>query len=624
MEDMIHAGFLINRFRNLLYIMKTGPLLIDLIKTIPLIKKPAHAAYENEKSINPAYCDLEHSSPLCPHEKKIWVLRGDLIFAVGAKNAYTTRGNTKITDVFDTSLHKYLDLGDRYGHPSLTIPEQNYDGSAYSAGWLYQHSNRLEVFLHSGRYHNKGITILQQRYLERYISMQIMSAYGEQDVIFFDYEDPNEISLFLTGNLFSSDKSRRTYSPATIKNKTLLDLAIEHEDDNVAIRLFEAGAKTSSAINGEKHIIHILARNGLLNYMQTLIERAPELIHLKDRYQRTPLLCAASRGYCDVVNYLITQGANVNLETQLPVEEKAQTENDFSPLDWAIKGGHVTTIILLMNSGAKAHHAHTRVKNKLIIYLIKAGSLGGVQLLVKSNPALINAIDKYGYALLHYAAYYAQNEIVRYLIAEGANIDLPTVTHENIQYSNMTAMDILLQNQVDDTLAILLFEAGGKIPLPVNGKYHLIHLFAKNGLLHHVQTLVEKEPGLVHLKDSRNQTPLLWAASRGHHEVVAFLIAQGADVNLPTCQENNAGISPSHHHYSPLDWAIERDHEATISILIKAGAIANHMNVPNIGDEVLDVGVCRSLTVHGLFASKASLDYLEKAPEQEHQVARSV
>jgi ankyrin repeat protein len=152
----------------------------------------------------------------------------------------------------------------------------------------------------------------------------------------------------------------------------------------------------------------------------------------------------------------------------------------------------------------------------------------------------------------------------------GEDTNKASLEDKDIKYPNRTALDIACAEQQDD-IAILLIAAGATSSPAVSGTDHAIHLVSKNGLIHHVQELITRNPELVHARDKYNQTPLLWAASRGHDEVVAFLIAQGADVNLATQHKEKARSN-----YSPLDWAIEGKHDLTISILDKAGAIANH------------------------------------------------
>jgi len=341
--------------------------------------------------------------------------------------------------------------------------------------------------------------------------------------------------------------------------------------------LLEAGAEISPAVKGKFHAIHLAARNGRLDMIKQFIEHDPEVIHLRDHCNQTPLLWAASRGHHVIVAFLLDQGADVNTATQGVNNEN----NNNSPLDWAIQGGHSATISILFKSGAIANHLHSIVsilkknKGKTLDDMIEEGDLNEVQKVIKHNNSFLNQIDKDGYTLLQYAALCGQIKIVHYLVAEGAELNIPspvaTGKYKDIQYPDMTALDIVLALQKHDRVALLLLDAGAMISPTVKGKFHAIHLAAKNGRLDIIKKLVTREPELVHLRDGCNQTPLLWAAFGGYPDIVEFCLAQGADVNRATIA--NGG---ENHNNSPLDWAIKEDHFATISTLINAGAIANN------------------------------------------------
>jgi len=369
-------------------------------------------------------------------------------------------------------------------------------------------------------------TLLNQIDSDGYPPLHSAIGYGHIEIVRYLIDEGADLNIATA----SADTHKKIQYP----NMTALDLAMECNHDPVAILLLEAGVNIPFAVNGKVHIIHIIAKHGRLDHVQKFIARNPELTHAKDKYNQTPLLWAASRGHADVVDYLVAQGADINIATQLPAVSARHEEDNRSPLDWAIKGGHASTILTLIKAGAKANHTHILINGKSLRQAIEDGDLNGVHLFIQCNKALLNVLDKSGYTPLHYAAYYGQLEIARYLVAEGADLNTATLTHQDMKFSGMTAMDILLQNQNHDPVAILLLEAGANISLATNGKYHVIHLVAKNGLLNHVQMLVEREPELIHLKDGCNQTPLLWAASRGHHEVVVFFIIKGTDIHSAT------------------------------------------------------------------------------------------
>lgn len=192
--------------------------------------------HQNEKSINPAYCDIDHCIPLCPGEKRIWVMRTDGILALGIKNTLIAEGNTALKEKTDEIVHQYIDHEDRYGHPSLALPENEYNGSVYYAGWLYQHSDRIEIMSCSGRYQNKKLKPTQKTFLECYIALKLMERYGGQKIIFIDWENINHLEYFLQNISYPSMKLKRIYSEMHSKTKIhclilLLLSSDEHQQD---------------------------------------------------------------------------------------------------------------------------------------------------------------------------------------------------------------------------------------------------------------------------------------------------------------------------------------------------------------------------------------------------------
>lgn len=116
---------------------------------------------------------------------------------------------------------------------------------------------------------------------------------------------------------------------------------------------------------------------------------------------------------------------------------------------------------------------------------IQDGDLGGLGLLFTSG-ASVNCRDSDGYAPLHYAAQFGRVEIARRLIDWGADVNLKMMS------------------------------------------------------AHHYPPA----PGEVESTEFKESiTPLFLATEAGHEEMVAFLIARGADVNI---QEEFSGETPLH------------------------------------------------------------------------------
>jgi hypothetical protein len=205
-------------------------LFIDQIKSMP-VTAPKYL-HSNEVGINPVYEDSDDCAELCPHEKKIWVLRTDLILAIGIKNGAVQHGNTNILDRVDPSMHEWITPGNRYGHPSLAVPEGTYDGTVYYAGWLRKNHNRIEIFLSSGRFQNAQLTIEQREIIEAYVAYKLMSAYGEQHVLFFDWSaEKNDIEFnqFVQSKPFPQDKKPRVYTPQFLQ---IMNMKLEGLHEN--------------------------------------------------------------------------------------------------------------------------------------------------------------------------------------------------------------------------------------------------------------------------------------------------------------------------------------------------------------------------------------------------------
>ncbi|KAK4161596.1 hypothetical protein QBC43DRAFT_243126 [Cladorrhinum sp. PSN259] len=90
---------------------------------------------------------------------------------------------------------------------------------------------------------------------------------------------------------------------------------------------------------------------------------------------------------------------------------------------------------------------------------------------------------------------------------------------------------------------------------------------AKQGHETVVQLLLEKGAD-VKSKDSRGWTPLIWAAYQGHETVVQLLLKKGADVE-----------SKDRRGWTPLIWAAYQGHETVVQLLLEKGADVESKNI---------------------------------------------
>ena len=134
---------------------------------------------------------------------------------------------------------------------------------------------------------------------------------------------------------------------------------------------------------------------------------------IKMKGESTPLHSAALKGYKEIAELLIAEGANVN----------AKSDVGETPLDWAIHSKHSETANLLRKHGGKSGaedsvHVAAGMGN---IEAVKQHLVAGADVNAKANSSGLKGIA--GTTPLHEAASRGHKEIAELLISGGANVN---------------------------------------------------------------------------------------------------------------------------------------------------------------------------------------------------------
>lgn len=100
----------------------------------------------------------------------------------------------------------------------------------------------------------------------------------------------------------------------------------------------------------------------------------------------------------------------------------------------------------------------------------------------------------------------------------------------------------------------------------------IIHMASEQGCLEIIEFLHKFDSKIIEFKDNHQQSPLIFAASRGHESIVDFLIKSKADLNCVTIANNQYHED---HGKSALCWAITDGHKNIAIKLIDASADIN-------------------------------------------------
>lgn len=279
--------------------------------------------------------------------------------------------------------------------------------------------------------------------------------------------------------------------------------------------------------------IHLAAMQGDIEIVRTTLSEKPELLTQTDKYGNSPLHLAAYKGHTDVVQFLILQGADVNVR------------NNFggTALLVASYAGQTDVVKVLIANGADVNLAIKDSEQQVLQIAILEGyrdyshiynGLGGIiNLKVHFISSPLQAAAANGYI-----------EIAEILIENGAGIKA-TRTGKTALHS-----------------------------AAVNGQKELVELLIANG-------------AEVNAKAKSGLTPLccamFWCCEPvdldSMNNVAKILIENGADVNART----RGGFTPLHY---AAGWA----NKETVQLLLSAGANVNARS--NEGDTPLNVA-CR-------------------------------
>lgn len=325
------------------------------------------------------------------------------------------------------------------------------------------------------------------------------------------------------------------------------------------------GAKLTSSIN----VLHLLVGthgDGAIPMfvIEHVAEANPALIDLPDPRSRTPLIIAAKHGRLDIVQYLLSKGANT----------EAGSEEGLTPLHWAAMEGHAAIVQALLEAG--------------------------VSPLIEKTPPTDEweENDTASYPGPDHEE--AKSRTALWMAMHGENLDvilqfIPFIPTEelNVYFHSARSAPIL-----EAILAIGSIDINSYAPKSSWMDYEETKLIsaAKMGKLGMVKVLLANganpnkrkasQPTALHALAGAGYGSNTWfEGDEGKaNEIVRILVEAGADVNArmdPKYEHRGAGLTPLHVAVKPrqssgISWgSYDKSDEVTSQALLKAGADPN-------------------------------------------------
>ncbi len=353
--------------------------------------------------------------------------------------------------------------------------------------------------------------------------------------------------------------------------------------------LLEKGSDPAVRDGFHNFAVHTAASLGYQDVLQRLCREVD--VSLKGRNGLTPLHYAAMNGHKAIVEWLLTEGADINAVDDL---------FGWTPLHCAADNGDQGVVEILLKHHAIIDVTDGRVKWTPLHFAAMNGHEEVIALLIRHNAdwnkkgangwmprhfvdirtgKMTEDREVYGlsWTTLHFKAVEGRYQITRLVhdTKHDMGVSLQTLKDGHIHEAAITGcyntVDILIrQGAIVDELEsygfhIMPLREGSETYDELVGSFTALHLAAAHGHSKTVWTLIERGADVDKQADGDHRSlryrALHLAAMLGFHETVSVLIQKGANVNVKTF-----------HGYTPLHFAVKGEHRTVIDLLLEGGA----------------------------------------------------
>ena len=189
-----------------------------------------------------------------------------------------------------------------------------------------------------------------------------------------------------------------------------------------------------------------------------------------------------------------------------PSLSKQKTSHDISPLLLACYYNKPQIVKVLLK----------HIDELTIHEAAAANLLEQVQAMIEDQPGLLDELSDHGFTPLGIATHFGNEDIVRFLLANGADPNIQSQNGYNV-YPIHTAI-----GSGFDGIAKMLIEAGAEVNVLQSSRTSPLHLASQHGNIDLIILLLE-HGALVEIKNDMGKTASDLAAEKGYTEIAHIL-----------------------------------------------------------------------------------------------------
>ena len=298
---------------------------------------------------------------------------------------------------------------------------------------------------------------------------------------------------------------------------TELQYIIEQNNATAIKQLLESGIDLNARDEKRRSLLHIAAGNDTDDMINILLANNFD-VNVADLDGETPLITACKKNKLNNVNALIKHGANVS--------HSLETTGD-SALHFAVKFAGKEITECLINRNISVNVVNNDNQTPLMWACSVKNNIRNVTTLLEHGADVNVANKEDGASALHFAAKYADQEIIESLLKANASIN---ITDDQQQTPLMWACT--MKNNSRNVAALICHGADVNVTKQWSGLTAL-HLAAEHADRDTIKCLLDQHIS-VNVIDNNSWTPLMKSVTTGNVDNVTTLLELGADINMTT------------------------------------------------------------------------------------------